>query len=81
MKSEFPLQPAPVNSITAILWELGVTHKRDEWSHTDSCHALFYAGRNIGRYSAYQVSRLIEEHGLADDLPPPPQENQRGGAA
>lgn len=66
---EFPLQPALHYSITATLWEMGVTHKRDEWSHTDSCHALFYAGRHIGRYSAFQVSRLLEEHGLTSDDP------------
>lgn len=52
-------------TITERLWDLGVTHKRDEWSHTDSCHALYYAGRMIGRYSAFQVSKLLEEHGLS----------------
>ena len=52
------------NSISDTLWEMGVTHERDPWSPTDGCHTLYYAGRAIGRYSAFEVSRLLEEHGL-----------------
>lgn len=55
------------NSISDTLWELGVTHARDSGSSTDGCHTLYYAGRSIGRYSAYEVSRLLEEHGLTSD--------------
>jgi hypothetical protein len=61
---EYPRNPTPVGSITATLWEMGVTHKRDQWSHADSYHAFYFAGRMIGRYSAYQVALLLEEHGL-----------------
>ena len=52
------------NSISDTLWELGVTHERDPGSPTDGCHTLYYAGRPIGRYAAYEVANLIREHGL-----------------
>jgi hypothetical protein len=52
------------NSISDTLWELGVTHERDSGSPTDGCHTLYYAGRSIGRYSALEVSLLLQEHGL-----------------
>lgn len=49
-------------SISDTLYDLGVTHTRDAWSSTDSKHSLFYAGRCIGRYSAFEVQTLLEEH-------------------
>jgi len=39
-----------------------VVHVRDQWSITDSKHTLYYAGREIGRYSAFEVSVLLQEH-------------------
>jgi hypothetical protein len=52
------------NSISDTLWELGVTHDRDEGSKTDQCHTLYFAGRAIGRYSAHEVADLLREHGF-----------------
>jgi hypothetical protein len=54
-------------SITGILFDLGVTHERDAASSTDGCHKLFYAGRCIGRYSAFECCRLIKEYGVGDE--------------
>lgn len=54
-------------SITGILFDLGVTHERDEGSPTDGCHRLYYAGRFIGRYSAFECSQLIQEYGVGDE--------------
>jgi hypothetical protein len=62
------------NSISDTLWELGVTHERDAGSPTDGCHTLYYAGRAIGRYSALEVSLLLEEHGLTGGCSVPSQE-------
>lgn len=49
------------SSISDILWELGVTHDRDEHSCNDGKHVLFFNSRAIGRYSAYEVSVLLDE--------------------
>lgn len=59
------------NTISDTLWEMGVTHERDSGSPTDGCHTLYFAGKAIGRYSALEVSLLLEEHGLtsSDDAP------------
>ena len=67
------IDPARYNpgSISNILWEMGVTHDRDEWSSTDSCHALYFAGKMIGRYSAFEVCSLLHEHGLDADAATP----------
>jgi hypothetical protein len=54
------------NTISDTLWELGVTHERDPKSSSDGCHTLYYAGRAIGRYSAFDVSLLLEQHGLSN---------------
>jgi hypothetical protein len=51
-------------SISDTLFDLGVVHERDALSPTDGCHKLFYAGRCIGRYSAFEVCNLMREHGL-----------------
>lgn len=69
-------------SISDTLWDLGVVHERDNKSTSDGCHTLFYAGRVIGRYSAFEVANLIRENGLDDSsMPPahpstPPQRSQ-----
>jgi len=49
-------------SVSDCLFDLGVVHVRDQWSITDSKHTLYYAGREIGRYSAFEVSVLLQEH-------------------
>ena len=49
-------------SISDTLWEMGVTHERDERSCGDGRHMLFFAGRRIGRYSAAEVAALLDEH-------------------
>lgn len=49
-------------SVSDWLFDMGVVHERDQWSITDSKHTLYYAGREIGRFSAFEVSVLLQEH-------------------
>lgn len=68
-------------SISDTLWDLGVVHVRDAGSTTDGCHTLYYAGRAIGRYSAFEVAHLIRENGLDDcSIPPAYRATEAGDA-
>lgn len=55
------MTPDRQNSITDVLWEMGVTHERDTNSRNDGKHVLYFAGRAIGRYSAAEVCALLRE--------------------
>lgn len=60
----------PDRSISDTLFDLGVTHQRDEHSFNDGAHSLFYAGRMIGRYTAHGVSEVLRENEIAQGACP-----------